>query len=295
MTTISRNFRRPTDHEFVFEQLNRLGNTRHLSHIYGGYVRDLLRKQPFQDIDIWVPCLETAQGFIQAMTDCQRILSLTTKRTTEEVGPEDYQHFTMVIQAPRTAELKIDITYSAATVLEENSTNNVEFTMNNLMIDQHGNLKTRVPARKIGLHHQYSEIEWLAKCVQDCYLGNLVWMVPDRFSQRLSISQKTFFMEKMNMRLNKMLSKGFVETGEYLTSFRLLKLRPVLSLSVEMEATMCAICHENYKDTSDESTVVSKCSHHFHRNCIKQWITKNNQEQIEPTCPCCRDELVLYY
>jgi hypothetical protein len=206
----------------------------------------------------------------------------------------------MVIQTPMTSELKIDISYSHALVLQENSLKCCDFSINNLMMDSIGNVNTRIKAYQIGKSREYSEAEWIAKCIRDCMERKLVWMIPDRFSQSLPADSKNLFMEKMNMRLDKMLSKGFVLTGEHLTSFRLLKLRPVASLpfddTIERDATMCAICQENYSETSDKPTAVSKCSHHFHLECIQKWILKKREEgQTEPKCPCCRKEIELYY
>ena len=265
--------------------------------VYGGYVRDKLRDQPFTDMDIRVPCLEVAIQFIEYLEQSSRLISLETRSLLEANLPgNDYQCFSMIIQTPKSAELKIDISYSSALVLEEDSLNNCDFTMNNLMMDATGAISTRVTARQIGKGSKYTEIEWTGKCVRDCIQGKLVWMIPDRFSQSLPATAKNSFMEKMNMRLDKMLSKGFVETGEHLTSFRLLKLRPLSSLSDKSDTTICGICQEDYSETSDKPTVVAKCSHHFHTVCIKKWLNKKKEkDEIEPNCPYCREQIELYY
>lgn len=267
------------------------------SYVFGGWVRDTLRGEQFQDMDIRVPCLEVAKAFIKYLEESDRMVSLETKTTGEQYIPNvDYQSYSMVIQTPKTAELKIDISYSHAVVLGENSLNNCDFTANNLMMDIEGNISTRIKAYEIGKGKEFNESQWTAKCIRDCMEGKLVWMIPDRFSKILGATTQTLFMEKMNMRLDKMLKKGFVLTDEHLTSFRLLKLRPVASLAVECEATMCSICHQDYADTQEKETTVSKCTHHFHAGCIQQWIQKKREEgQREPKCPCCRQEIVLYY
>jgi len=268
--------------------------------IYGGYVRDMLRGQPYQDMDIRVSSREVAINFIQSLEQCQRLISLETITFTETTIPDiDYQSFSLTIQTPTTAALKLDISYSSAIVLEENSLKNCDFRANNLIMDITGNLSTRIKAYQIGKGKEYNDAEWTAKCIRDCIEGKLVWMIPNRFSTNLSPIARNSFMAKMNMRLDKMLSKGFVETGEYLTDFRLLKLRPVSSLPVEFDAfSICAICREHYADmdTSDNQTTVSKCSHHFHIKCIQQWMNKMIEEgHLTQTCPCCRQEIELYY
>ena len=266
--------------------------------IYGGYVRDMLRGQPYDDMDIRVSCREVATRFIQLLEHCHRMISLETRTFTDSNLPDiEYQSFSMTIQTPTTAALKIDISYSSAFILGEDSLNNCDFTANNLTMDITGNISTRIKASQIGKGNKYNDAEWTAKCIRDCIKGELVWMIPNRFSKNLSLTTKNLFMAKMNMRLDKMLKKGFVETGENLTGFRLLKLRPVSSLSAEYDAfSICAICREHYADTSDTQTTVSKCSHHFHTKCIYQWMNKMIEEgNPKPTCPCCRQEIELYY
>jgi hypothetical protein len=291
------NFMRPDDLTFVLNQINQIAdqypNRKPHSFVYGGYVRDLIRGVPFHDMDICVPYLEMAEGFIETMKSSQRLLSLET-RTYDENNPggDDYKHFTLTIQTPRTPELQIDISYASATILGENSVLCCDITANNLMMDHTGSISTRVKAATIGCGRKYTEAEWTQKCMRDCIEGKIVWMIPNRFSRNLSNVAKTTFMDKMNMRLNKMISKGFVQTEEYLTDFRLLKTQPICSLSASMEAVTCHICQEDYADTTEKPTVVAKCSHHFHHECIKKWIVQQNDVA---NCPCCRGDIIIYY
>ena len=226
-----------SDLEFVLEifqkQSDRFSCCKYF--VYGGAVRDTIRGVPFQDIDVGVSCPELAnscpelaKAFIQSLEQSSRMIHLQTRTTKDH--PEfslEYQCFSMTIQTPKTAEVKIDISYSMAQSLEEDSLNNCDFTANNLIIDRDGNISTRIKAYQIGIK-KFSHAEWTAKCIRDCVEGKLVWMIPDRFTQSMGATEATqnAFMEKMNMRLEKMLSKGFVLTGEHLTSFRLMKMRP---------------------------------------------------------------------
>ena len=50
----------------------------------------------------------------------------------------------------------------------------------------------------------------------------------------------------------------------------------------------CSICCESY--CSSVNTVVTKCGHIFHDNCLKNWLTKMCNK---PTCPVCRCNLSL--
>lgn len=48
----------------------------------------------------------------------------------------------------------------------------------------------------------------------------------------------------------------------------------------------CIICMDNIK----EDGFVTKCHHHFHKNCLNEWIS----EYSNKVCPICRKELGLY-
>ncbi len=191
-------------------------------YVYGGFPRDILRRVQPQDMDVSVPCKEVAEAFIKSLEQSNRMIQLETRTTRDShLSALEYKCYSMQIQTPHTPILNVDISYSMATSLKEESLKNCDFTANNLKMDRNGQISTRIKAYQIGL--KMSESEWTAKCIHDCMEGKLVWMIPNRFSTNMGAtdaSQKAF-MEKMNMRLQKMLSKGFVLTGEHLTSFRL--------------------------------------------------------------------------
>jgi hypothetical protein len=292
-------FPRKEDIDFVLGNLNALQRDLKMSHveesyIYGGFVRDLLRDEPYHDMDVYVPCLKIARSFIDLLERSDRLLSLETHNIRDSLTPElDYQLFTLTIQTTSTPKLKIDLNYSCATILEENSILNCDVTANNLVLYQNGTISTRVKPINLGLTKTYTIHQWNAKCIRDCLQGKLVWMVPDRFSKASNPIKQHILMDKLNQRLEKMLGKNFVETGEHITKFRLMKRKTIAILPPECDATMCPICHEKYTDPA--STVVSKCSHHFHQACITKWIEKEQNKNKTATCPCCRKEVSLYY
>jgi hypothetical protein len=307
-TTIEYRSRRKNDVDFVLRNLNAIQKDLSKmvvrgvapvkfadgveSYVYGGFVRDLLRDVPFQDMDVYVPCLEIARGFIEFLERSDRLISLETRNVGDSLCPElEYQSFTLVIQTASTPRLKIDLNYSCAKILGENSIANCDMTANNLVMYQNGTISTRVLPSHLGLKN-ISIHEWNARCIRDCVEGKLVWMVPDRFSQISNPIKQHLLMDKLNQRLQKMLAKNFVETGKHLTNFRLLKRKTIATLP-RCDATMCPICHEQYTDSA--STAVSKCSHHFHHSCIVKWIDHQEQKDQTPTCPCCRADVSLLF
>ena len=177
-------------------------------------------------MDVQVPNLEVAEALIERFEKSKQMISLE-RRIMKDYFPTrpslEYQCFSIQIRTPTTAVLNIDISYSMATFLGEDSLHICEFTVNNLMTDINGNISTRIKAYQIGMGNRYNDAEWTAKCIRDCIEGKLVWMIPDRFSKSMGATEasQSEFMEKMKLRLQKMQSKGFVLTGEHLTSFRL--------------------------------------------------------------------------
>ena len=69
---VQKQFELPSDLKFVFDILATA--SKHLKvppeaeiAVYGGYVRDKLRDEPFEDMDISVPCLNVAIEFIKIL------------------------------------------------------------------------------------------------------------------------------------------------------------------------------------------------------------------------------------
>lgn len=74
---------------------------------------DLLRDEPFQDMDEIVACLEIARSFIDLLERSYRLLSLETRNISDSLTPGlDYQSFTLTIQTTSTP--KIDLNYQCA-------------------------------------------------------------------------------------------------------------------------------------------------------------------------------------
>ena len=67
--------------------------------------------------------------------------------------------------------------------------------------------------------------------------------------------------------------------------------RIVKPITPKVLSEKCSICCESYSSCSsvnENKTVVTKCGHIFHDNCLKNWLTKMCNK---PTCPICRCDL----
>ena len=223
--------RLPNDSEFVLGLLYDVSSGLRLptgldSYIFGGYPRDLLRCVQPRDMDVQVPCVAVAEKFIQRLEESGRLISVETSSTVDAPGISDleYHCYKLVVSTPKTEQLSIDLTYSRATSLGVNSMNHCDVTVNNIRMNRFGNFSTRIKPSQIGL--KISDEEWTVRCIRDCMIGKLVWMIPDRFSKSMGATEelRAEFMQKMRERLQKMQDKGFVlaeEENRYLTSFRL--------------------------------------------------------------------------
>ena len=64
-----------------------------------------------------------------------------------------------------------------------------------------------------------------------------------------------------------------------------LKSKRFSSLNEDQLVNECSICLEPYKQGDD--IILLKCGHLFHEECIKTWITPDNQ-----SCPYCRTDII---
>ncbi|KAA6327948.1 MAG: hypothetical protein EZS28_053772, partial [Streblomastix strix] len=64
----------------------------------------------------------------------------------------------------------------------------------------------------------------------------------------------------------------------------------IVSEGKEMKTTFivggsCGLCHEDKNDAIDKNVIVMKCSHSFHKSCIKIWKDSGLK------CPHCKEDL----
>jgi hypothetical protein len=199
-------------------------------YVFGGCPRDLLRGTNPRDLDVRVPTFAVAEALLKSLLATRQLLEVKKTITMDYPGvsPTEYICYTLVIKTPSTQRLEVDISYSMATSVAIDSMGFCDFTCNNITMSLDGEISTRIKPWQIGLGEEFTEAEWTVKCIRDCIKGELVWMIPNRFTESMGANDASCsaFMEKMLQRLQKMLRKGFVLAGEeerYLTSFRLVE------------------------------------------------------------------------
>ena len=241
-------------------------------YVKGGWVRDKLRGVAPNDMDLFVPSL-VAQEFINQLKNADRLRKVVTHQDLSM-----YQNITLVVQTNKRL-LTLDITTRC-----HPHHDNCDFTCNNLILDSTGKIGTRLPPPKE--QRNLGKESWLMKCITDAVQGKLVWMMPSKICARVS----TFEVQmKMRERLTKMVTKGFIETGESLTRFQLTPFRTHKDLDAKHDATSCAICRNDYSEEPTKETLVLDCNHHFHMDCLLQW----SKTPYGHNCPSCRRVLSI--
>jgi hypothetical protein len=244
-------------------------------YIYGGAPRDLLRGQEPKDYDIFVKDERNITNFLSFLK-CSNRLKKETRNVTQAI---DYKALTVEIELNGQIVF-LDITNE--TTASENGILACDFTCNNLILDRTG-LSTRVncPASL-----DLSSPLWLLRCIQDSLEGKLSWIVSDDVFKNIGSKRYLELRRVYQHRLQKMKDKGF--GGEiFLTSFQNKPFNIVPS-SLQSDG-VCIICKEGYSDREDNSrkkdVIVLDCSHHFHIDCLDDWI---KQGRYKSTCPLCR-------
>jgi hypothetical protein len=105
------------------------------------------------------------------------------------------------------------------------------------------------------------------------YLRNMIMGM--RYQNGLEIDTDHMTYEELLELEDKM---GSVSKG--LTEEQFGKIQTVTATGLD---EVCSICYCNVKE--GEEVVRLPCQHHFHVDCIKQWLLK------ERTCPLCKQEI----
>ena len=62
--------------------------------------------------------------------------------------------------------------------------------------------------------------------------------------------------------------------------------------AIEMK-DICSVCIEAYEE--GDKVVTLPCGHEFHKICIHPWLRNKIYNDIVPSCPMCKEELIVEY
>jgi hypothetical protein len=157
---------------------------------------------------------------------------------------------------------------------------NFGLTCCNLTINFDGTMSTIISHDKINRH---SATSWLMSCIHDS--------LHKRF--RTVLVDYTNSLDKMQaytQEFHNMLARGFVydkEGTKNLTSYHFVELKShsqIKEYSCRDVSLCCNICQEQYDAEPSKQTVLLRCLHDYHIDCLHKWV----QQSINNPCPICR-------
>lgn len=292
--------------EFIFNKLQEY--TRDCEKdifVFGGYVRDTLRQDPTNDMDIAAPP-KAIHKFIRMLRDSERLLenNKDTERGVQPIEDPTYPVTKIVFDSPTEREVKIDLVSCKSSMLDY-----CDFTCNNLVMHNSG-LRTRIGKK---------DEQTLSRCLKDTYTKTLRFMMPEHNPVRCPrhncssrdhpydvphcLGCKKFLRGlqfKLIERTHHMLKKGytFPEDHEPLPSYFPSEITNLVFPKEESkkECENCAICMDEI-NTKTENCVL-KCGHTFHSCCLKELISKSGEvteygRRDCAECPLCRKNVEI--
>ena len=158
----------------------------------------------------------------------------------------------------------------------------IDFTCDNLCIDLKGNISTIIPSN----NPHFDNLNWISRSINDALYKNFsIISITDHSNLQTII--------ELNIKYKEMLRLGFKYIYEPLMSTNDIILKShtdIVHFSDRIASCACVICHENYENHENhenvKNTVLLRCLHDFHIDCLHNWIKKKNK-----TCPMCRVEI----
>ena len=293
--------------EFIFDKLQEYtrGDCEKDIFVFGGYVRDTLRQDPTNDMDIAAPP-RSINKFIRMLRDSERLLenSKDADSGTQPIEEPTYPVTKIVFDSPTEREVKIDLVSCKSTMLEY-----CDFTCNNLIMHNTG-VNTRTGKK---------DEQFLSQCLKDTYTKTLRFMMPEHNPVRCPRHEKSprdhpydvphclgckKFLRGLQFKLiertHHMLKKGytFPEDHEPLPSYFPSEITNLVFPKEESkkECENCAICLDEMNTKTENC--VTKCGHTFHSCCLKELISKSGEvteygRRDCAECPLCRKNVEI--
>ena len=233
----------------------------------GECVRAMLCNEPCNTITLVISCHRILNEFIN-------ILEITDVLVSRNI----HNLYTTLLITYKNRPYTIHI----ANVVHElpNIHLNFGLTCCNLTVNFDGTMSTIISHDKINRHNSTS---WLMSCIHDS--------LHKRF--RTVLVDYTNSLDKMQaytQEFHNMLARGFVydkEGSKNLTSYHFFELKShsqIKEYSCRDVSLCCNICQEQYDAEPSKKTVLLRCLHDYHIDCLHKWV----QQSLNNPCPICR-------
>lgn len=153
----------------------------------------------------------------------------------------------------------------------------------NLTINFDGTMSTIITHDKINRH---SATSWLMSCIHDALNQKFRTVL-------LDYTNSPDKLQAYTQQVHDMLERGFVydkEGTKNLTSYHFVELKShshIKEYSKRDISQCCNICQEQYDAEPSKKTVLLRCLHDYHVDCLQKWV----QQSVHNPCPICRASL----
>lgn len=245
---------------------------------FGGWIRDTLLGEKPNDLDFYISNQDVCKEVLEILDLTGRIVGGLKKQYL--YGGEHFCTYRFSFVKNNGETISVDIVTQQLDPHSAVPFNICDFTCNNLILRSDGTIGTRVKSSRESI----SNFEWTLRCIRDAIQKNLVWMVE---TPTICIEIKMETSWKMEERLKKMMLKGYNNSRQSLTFFKILNPKTHLDVKEGCEpSSECAICQDKFNEL--HRTVKLECDHDFHFRCIKKW----RLDQDKNTCPICRANIM---
>jgi hypothetical protein len=160
---------------------------------------------------------------------------------------------------------------------------NFGLTCTNLTINFDGTMSTMIPHDKINKH---SSISWLMSCIHDTMNKKFRIILLNYTNSLDTIQTYTQYIHSTIARGYKYDKEG----SKNLTSYHFVELKShfqIKEYSCRDVSQCCNICQEQYDADPLKGTVLLRCLHDYHIDCLHKWA----QQSAHNPCPICRASL----
>jgi hypothetical protein len=156
----------------------------------------------------------------------------------------------------------------------------IYFTCDNLAINYNGTIDTIIPSYSI-------EYDRIIQSINNAVLKKFsILDLRDNYGKTVNLrdNENISFLIDINQKYNEMIEHGFTYVAN-VNDVIFKNHKDINQYSERDISVSCSICREDYCDDHSSDTVLLKCLHDFHINCLLTWIKTNNK------CPLCRVDI----
>jgi len=256
--------------KYILEKNTSHNNTDNIIKAFGKCVGSKLRNEKYTHVNLFINKDWITTEFINILqiTDIIKCIDYNL----------NYKFHTILLSINDIA-IKLEIYSDIRYILKwiDNNAKNyipqIYFTCDNLAIDINGNISNI----KQSFSKNYDICDTITKSITDA--------IHKKFSLINFISdnkQNISLLIDINQNYDQMINQGFTYVSDQ-NNLIFKNYKDIKSYCERDISTKCSICCEEYCQEKKNETVLLKCLHDFHIECLHTWIKKNNYK-----CPLCR-------